>query len=72
MAKTSLQKSHSKVSNFKLTILCLLTALFSSAIWAGVAIILLIDSMVTLGIIISSVSLVLTILFIQLLGKFAR
>ena len=30
MAKTSLQKSHSKASNFKLTLICFLTILFLS------------------------------------------
>lgn len=33
MPKTSLQKSHSKWSNFKLTALSVLTSFFSCAIW---------------------------------------
>ena len=35
MAKTNLEKSHSKVSNFKLTILCLLTIVFFAVLWYG-------------------------------------
>ena len=35
MAKTDLEKSHSKVSNFKLTILCLLTIVFFAVLWYG-------------------------------------
>ena len=72
MAKSSLERSHSKASNFKLTLLCLLTALVSTSIWAGVAIIYFIEAMLVLGIIITAVSAVLTFLCIQLLGKFAR
>ena len=37
MAKTSLQKSHSKASNFKLTLICFLTILFFGALWCGLA-----------------------------------
>ena len=72
MASTSLQKSHSKVSNFKLTLLCLLTALASTAIWAGIAIIFFLKDFLALGIIVSAVALALTFICIQLLGKFAR
>ena len=34
---TDLQKSHSKVSNFKLTLICLGLTLFTSIFWLGVA-----------------------------------
>ncbi len=72
MAKSSLQKSHSKASNAKLTLLCLLTAIASTGIWAGVAIIILLTDFLTLGICVAAVSAVVTFLLIQLLGKFAR
>lgn len=35
--KDSLQRSHSKWSNFKLTILCLFAILAFSALWVGLA-----------------------------------
>jgi len=72
MAQTSLQKSHSKASNAKLTFLCLLTAIVSTSLWVGVAIIIFVESLLILGIAISAISLILTFLCIQLLGKFAR
>lgn len=72
MAKTSLEKSHSKASNFKLTLLCLLTAIASTGIWAGVAVIFFLKDLLVLGIIISAITLALTFLCVQLLGKFAR
>ncbi len=72
MAKSSLERSHSKASNFKLTLLCLLTALVSTGIWAGVAIIFFLKDFLVLGIVVASVAAVLTFLCIQLLGKFAR
>lgn len=34
---TSLKKSHSKVSNFKLTLLSLITIIAFSALWIGIA-----------------------------------
>ncbi|MBQ9415794.1 MAG: hypothetical protein IJU20_03000 [Clostridia bacterium] len=37
MARTSLERSHSKASNFKLTLICLLLTLGVSAVWAGAA-----------------------------------
>ena len=72
MAKSSLQKSHSKASNAKLTLLCLLTAIASTGIWVGVAIIILLTDFLTLGIIVAAASAVVTFLLIQILGKFAR
>ena len=72
MAKSSLQKSHSKASNAKLTLLCLLTAIASIGIWAGVAIIILLENMLWLGCVVAGASAVLTFILIQLLGKFAR
>jgi uncharacterized membrane protein YfhO len=72
MAKSSLQKSHSKASNFKLTLLCLLTALVSTCVWAGGALIVFKPDMFYIGLIIAVVSLILSILCINLLGKFTR
>ncbi len=70
--KTSLQRSHSKSSNAKLTLLCLLTALVSTGIWAGAALIYFIQSMFYIGIIVAAISAILTFLCINLLGKFTR
>lgn len=39
MAKTDLEKSHSKVSNFKLTLICLLLSISFLGIWLGVSLI---------------------------------
>jgi ABC-type multidrug transport system permease subunit len=72
MAKTSLEKSHSKASNAKLTLLCLLTAIASTGIWVGIAIIILLANYLVLGICVAAISAVVTFLLIQLLGKFAR
>ena len=70
MAKTSLEKSHSKASNFKLTMICFILAIGISAIWAGLA---LVDTdYQTLGIIVASVGGVIALLFFILIGKFAR
>ena len=38
--KTSLERSHSAASNFKLTLLCLILTLGVSAIWAGAVLLL--------------------------------
>ena len=70
--KSSLEKSHSKASNAKLTLLCLLTAIASTGIWVGIAIIILLANYLVLGICVAAVSAVVTFLLIQLLGKFAR
>ncbi|MBR4496417.1 MAG: hypothetical protein IKP12_04735 [Acholeplasmatales bacterium] len=70
--KTSLQKSHSKASNAKLTLLCLLTAIVSTCIWAGLAVIAFMPNIYYIGIVIAIVSFVLSILCINLLGKFTR
>ena len=56
MAKTSLEKSHSKASNAKLTLLCLLTAIASTGIWVGIAIIILLANYLVLGICVAAVS----------------
>lgn len=33
---TSIEKSHSKLSNFYLTIICLLSLIFTSILWIGI------------------------------------
>jgi len=40
MGKTDLERSHSKASNFKLTMIAFLGALGFAAVWIGVALIL--------------------------------
>jgi hypothetical protein len=67
--KSSLEKSHSKASNFKLTLICLLTALGASVAWLGVC---LIPHYQTFGIILASVGGVVALLFMFLIGKFTR
>ena len=69
--KTSLEKSHSKVSNFKLTMICFFAALAVSAFWVGLGL-LGNDALRIFGIILSASGLVLTILFLMIIGKFTR
>ena len=70
MEKTSLEKSHSKWSNFKLTILCLFITIIVSCIWIVICFInyfkLAYFVLILLGL------LLLLILFIYLLIKFKR
>lgn len=67
----SLEKSHSKSSNFKLTMICLMLTIFASIVWVGVALILNMDSKV-LGSIVLGAGGVGTLLFMWLVGKFTR
>ena len=69
MAKTNLQKSHSKVSNFKLTLICFLTILFFGILWAGLV---LLKQEKTFGIILTSIGGVGTVLCYLLLNAFSR
>jgi len=69
MAKTDLEKSHSKASNFKLTLICALLAISVSLIWVGL---ILIEKEKALGISIAAVSGVLSILSFFLIGRFTR
>lgn len=69
--KTSLEKSHSKVSNFKLTLICFFAALAISVFWVGLAL-LGNEAYRTFGIIASASGLVVSLLFIILIGKFTR
>lgn len=67
----SLEKSHSKSSNFKLTLICMMLTIFASAIWVGVSLLLNMDSKV-LGSIVLAIGGVGTLLFMWLVGKFTR
>ena len=69
MAKTDLEKSHSKVSNFKLTIICALLAISLSLIWVGL---ILVDTNKALGISISAASAVIALFSFFLIGRFTR
>ena len=70
---TSLEKSHSKVSNFKLTLIVLCLSLFISLLWAGIFLMTWSkDNFLTIGIIVTSGSLVLSIFNFILIGKFTR
>lgn len=67
--KTSLEKSHSKLSNFKLTFISIIISIFFPLIWLGIA---LLKTNQSLGIIIISISAVVTIIFTLLMNIFKR
>ncbi len=67
--KTSLEKSHSKLSNFKLTFISIVISIFFPLIWLGIA---LFKVNQTYGIIIISISAFVTILFTFLMNIFKR
>ena len=69
MAKTSLEKSHSKASNAKLTLICFLTILFFGILWAGLV---LLKESNTFGIILTCAGGVGTVLCFMLLNAFSR
>ena len=69
MAKTSLEKSHSKASNAKLTLICFLTILFFGVLWAGLV---LLKESKTFGIILTCAGGVGTVLCFMLLNAFSR
>ena len=69
MAKTSLEKSHSKASNAKLTLICFLTILFFGILWAGLV---LLKESKTFGIILTCAGGVGTVLCFMLLNAFSR
>ncbi len=68
---TSLEKSHSKYSNFKLTFLCILGILFINLLWIGLIIISL-EGYFNFGLILSISSFVISILIGLLLIRFKR
>lgn len=67
---SSLEKSHSKSSNFKLSLICLLFALFSTLIWVGVVLVKYVNQ--TYGYITIGVSAALALFFFILINKFTR
>lgn len=69
MAKTDLEKSHSKVSNFKLTLICFLLSISFLGIWFGIS---FINKNQYLGYSILGVSAILGIFSFLLIGKFTR
>lgn len=73
MAKTSLEKSHSKSSNAKLTFLCFLSSVFSSLFVAGLAVFNgAFDTKGYIALGVSAVSFLLSIIFIRALKNFTR
>lgn len=73
MAKTSLEKSHSKASNAKLTFLCMLASIFTSGVFACLA--LFKGNFDNFGIIICCIGggcLLLSIICLLALRKFTR
>lgn len=69
--KTSLEKSHSKLSNFKLTMICFLSILCVSAFWVGLGL-LGNEAYRIFGIVLAGAGLVLSLFFMVLIGKFTR
>ena len=68
--KTSLEKSHSRWSNFKLTCLCILITLSTSSLWVLIS---FKDHFeFTIFIIVGFISLIILILSLILLTKFKR
>ena len=65
----SLKKSHSKLSNGKLTLLCLFTILAFSALWVGLA---MLPDYQTFGLIITIISGVLLVLGLFGFNSFKR
>lgn len=70
MEKTSLEKSHSKWSNFKLTILCLSITISVSAIWTVLTFIKIIEINIFLLVLLISIIILITNIFF--LTKFKR
>ena len=66
----SLEKSHSKVSNFKLTLICFLLTLSISAVWVGVSLLLNVDKV--FGGIVLGAGAIGTFIFMYLISKFTR
>ena len=69
--KTSLEKSHSKVSNFKLTLICFIATISFSLMWVGLAL-ETIDSYKIFGIILAVCGGVFCALSFLLIAKFTR
>lgn len=69
MAKTSLERSHSKLSNFKLTLICAILAISFAFVWVGLGIVKYND---ILGYSVAGVSGVLFIFSFFMIGRFTR
>lgn len=70
---SDLEKSHSKVSNAKLTLICLGLSLFFGSFWAGLIVTRFLEPSISfIGYIISGASLLLVFLFMHLVSKFTR
>ncbi len=67
--KTSLDKSHSKLSNTKLTLICMLLSIGFVFVFAGLA---LIDAHKTIGIVTASIAFVVSLFGLILVQKFTR
>lgn len=65
----SLKKSHSKVSNFKLTLICILGAISFFMFWVGVG---LLNKYMLIGAILFGVGLIFSIISFMLVAKFTR
>ena len=72
MAKSSLQKSHSVVSNFKLTLICLMLSLSISMVWVGAFLIVSQIVELVVGIVITAACAVLALISFLLISKFTR
>ncbi|MCR5457342.1 MAG: hypothetical protein K6F14_04650 [Clostridiales bacterium] len=72
MAKSSLQKSHSVVSNFKLTLICLMLSLSISMVWVGAFLIVSQIVELVVGIVITAACTVLALISFILISKFTR
>lgn len=69
--KSSLERSHSKASNAKLTFICFLAALAVSCLWVGIALIGW-EAYKVFGIILASAGALVTLCSLFLISKFTR
>lgn len=67
--KTSLERSHSKLSNFKLTLICIISSIAFVLLFISIA---LIKINLILGSILTGVSVLLALFGIKLVSKFTR
>ena len=72
MAKSSLERSHSAVSNFKLTLICLLLSIAVSMVWVGVVLITTHAVELAVGIVVTAVSAAVALISFLLIRKFTR
>lgn len=67
----SLEKSHSKSSNFKLTMICFLLTIAISAVWIGLSLVLNLENKV-IGSILLGAGGVISLLSMFLISRFTR